>query len=136
MYGHIQSVFCLGDPTDELYAAWAIMNEAFDYILDRLVPGADCNEIFRDYNDWLAERGLPPETRLLGHGQGYELIEKPAMMGGNGESIKLAANMNFSFHPNIVTPNAEVICCANYIIQDSGRPLLMHNYPFRELHIL
>lgn len=136
MYGHIQTVYCLGEPTDELYQAWDTMNEAFDFLMDRLVPGADCNEIFRDYNEWLAERGLPPETRLLGHGQGYELIEKPAMMAGNGEKMKLAANMNFSFHPNIVMPKAEVICCANYIIQEHGRPLLMHNYPFRKLHII
>lgn len=136
MYGHISAMFCLGEPTDELYSAWEIMNEAYDMVMARLVPGADCNEIFNDYNEWLAERKLPPETRLLGHGQGFELIEKPAMMPGNGETIKLAANMNFSFHPTIVTPKAYVTYCANYIIQADGPPLLMHNYPFRTLRIL
>ena len=43
------------------------------------------------YNNKLVSYGLQPETRLFAHGQGYDLVERPAFF--KGETMKVKENM-------------------------------------------
>ena len=83
----------------------------------------------------MASQYLPKENRLLAHGMGYDFVEKPAILPGNDETIKLAEGMNFSPHPVIFKEHAVCFFGANYIIRKDGLELL-HQYPFNELCIL
>ncbi|NLI93310.1 MAG: aminopeptidase P family protein [Peptococcaceae bacterium] len=136
MYGHVSGVYSLGDPSPALVENMKLCALADDFIRERLVDGGDCNDIFDEYNKFLASVGRLPETRLLGHGQGYDLVERPAMLPGRGETIKLAAAMNFSYHCTIATPEAWAIACANYFITKNGPPELINTFPTREIQII
>lgn len=136
MYGHVSGIYSLGDPSPDLVKNMKLCAQADDFIRERLVDGADCNVILDEYNEFLKGMGLPPETRLLGHGQGYDLVERPAMLPGRGETIKLAAGMNFSYHPSVGTPQAWAITCANYFITKSGPPELVNTFPTKEIQII
>lgn len=134
-YAHEVVMYSLGEPHPDLITCFQKCNEAYDFLLSLLVPGADCNEILREYNKWMVAHGLPEESRLLAHGMGYCFVEKPAILPGNGETIKLAPNMNFSPHPGVFTEHACAFFGGNYTIRENGLELL-HQYPFRELCIL
>lgn len=134
-YAHEVVRFSLGEPHPDLIWSFERCNEAYQYLLTLLVPGADCNVILDDFNKWLVGHGLRPESRLLGHSMGYDFVERPAIVPGNGETIKLAAGMNFSVHPGIGTENALCYFGANYIIREDGLELL-HQYPFNKLYII
>lgn len=136
MYGHVSAIYSLGDPSPALVENMRICNEVDRFVRDRLVDGADCNVIFDEFNAFLKSIGQPPETRLLGHSQGYCLVERPAMLPGHGETIKLAAGMNFSYHPSIVTPQAFAVTCANYFIKKDGPPELVNTFPTGEIQII
>lgn len=136
MYGHITAVYSLGDPTDELIWCMDMAKQANDYLISMLKPGTDCVEILDKYNEWLLEKNLPPESRLLGHGQGYCLVERPAFVPGRGEKMKLKANMNISSHPIINTEKAHGVVCANYLVKESGPPELLHRYPTEEIYVI
>jgi hypothetical protein len=48
--------------------------------------------LIRAHNAFLREKGWPEETRLYAHGQGYELVERPAIR--EDETMEIKANMN------------------------------------------
>jgi Xaa-Pro aminopeptidase len=68
-------------------------------------PGADPMEILEFARRYQKERGLPEgeATRLIGHGQGLDLVERPALTP-LGETMKLKANMVMSCHPGSKSP--------------------------------
>lgn len=134
-YAHEVVRFSLGEPHPDLRWAFEKCNEAYSYLLTLLVPGADCNQILRDYNQFAVAHKLPMESRLLGHSMGYDFVERPAIVPGDGETIPLAVNMNFSVHPGVGTPNGLAYFGANYIIRENGLEKL-HNYPFNELYVI
>ena len=45
----------------------------------------------------MTRHGAPPELRLYGHSQGYDLVERPLLR--DDETMPLAANMNMAVHP-------------------------------------
>lgn len=136
MYGHVSGIYSLGDPSPALVENMRICNQAHQFVREQLVDGGDCNVIFDEYNAFLKSIGQPPETRLLGHSQGYCLVERPAMLPGHGEKIKLAAGMNFSYHPSIATPQAFAATCANYFIKKDGPAELINTFPTGEIQII
>lgn len=136
MYGHVSGIYSLGDPSPALVENMRICNQADKFVREHLVDGGDCNVIFDEYNEFLKSIGQAPETRLLGHSQGYCLVERPAMLPGRGEKIKLAAGMNFSYHPSIVTPQAFAATCANYFIKKDGPAELINTFPTGEIQII
>ncbi len=40
-------------------------------------PGADPAEIFKVVNEHLTAHGFNREERILAHGQGYDMVERP-----------------------------------------------------------
>ena len=46
----------------------------------------------------MVSKGYPPEGRLLGHSQGVDLVERPALTP-KGEILPLQKNMVISIHP-------------------------------------
>ena len=59
-----------------------------------------------------------PEGRLFAHGQGLDMVERPAFSGG--ESMKLEENMFFAVHPAAVTPDAFGSACDNFLVTKDG----------------
>lgn len=115
--------FCFGEPTKEHADAWEVAVQAQKLTQDLLVPGRDSREIVREYNRFVTERGYCKESRLYGHSQGYDLIERPAFMEDSEdgvETLRIEAGMNVSLHPYFTDDTLTVYINDNYYVSDSG----------------
>jgi Xaa-Pro aminopeptidase len=118
MYGEIGRIFFLGKVPSELRDAYELCKETQKVTLKLLRPGADAGEIWRANNEFLSRKGQLPETRLYAHGQGYDLVERPAIR--EDEPMTLQARMNVTVHPTIGSDKIWVWVCDNYLITETG----------------
>jgi Xaa-Pro aminopeptidase len=118
MYAEIGRIFFLGKVPAELSDAYELCKETQKVTLRNLNSGADPGQIWQANNDFLLKKGQLPETRLYAHGQGYDLVERPAIR--DDEPMKLKAGMNITVHPIIGSEKIWVWVCDNYLITQSG----------------
>lgn len=128
-YTHLSRIACLGDIPEELGRQHEIALAAQQHSLDLIKPGADPVEILNANNEFLADHGLPGETRVYAHGQGYDMVERPSFQPG--ETMKIAANMNIAVHPAANGERASAILTDNYIVTDTGVSDCIHKTPKR-----
>jgi Xaa-Pro aminopeptidase len=118
MYGEIGRIFSLGKVPAELSEAYELCKETQKVTLRLLKPGANPADIWNANNEFLTSKGQLPETRLFAHGQGYDLVERPAIR--DDEPMKLKARMNITVHPIIGSDKVWVWVCDNYLITETG----------------
>ena len=127
MYTELGRLFFTGEPSAELIDAYELCRDAQRVTLNLLKPGANPADIWQANNEFLVKNGCLPETRLYAHGQGYDLVERPAIL--DDEPIKLRANMNVTVHPTIGTDRVWAWVCDNYLITESGVSPCLHRTP-------
>jgi Xaa-Pro aminopeptidase len=125
-YGEVARTWCLGEPSKDLLKVWSVALEAQKLVANLLKPGANPADILKANNDFMESKGYPGEGRLFGHGQGYDLVERPALR--SEEIMPLKAGMNLAIHPIAFNDNAYAFCCDNYLITNDGSELL-HKTP-------
>lgn len=122
-YGEFTRVWTMGEPDPELVELMAQAVECQDYIASLAKPGVKGRELFNALNEWLGERGFPPEKRLFGHGQGYNLVERPYFDAF--ENMELKENMFISIHPTLSTKSGVAIYpCDNFVVTADGAKIL------------
>lgn len=121
-YSEIVRTWCLGEPSKELVDAWEFSKETQHYAASLLKPGVRPSDVIVKVNEYLENHGYPAEGRLFGHGQGYDLVERPAFQPS--EKMILKANMVVALHPVISTDSALGFCCDDFIITANGAELL------------
>jgi len=126
-YTEIARVFSLGKPSRELQDAFADALEAQKVTLNLLKPGANPKDIWDANNEFLQKKGYPPEGRLYAHGEGYELVERPAIR--YDEPMKIGASMNIAVHPSVRSKTVWVMVCDNYLITETGVSPCLHKTP-------
>ena len=131
-YGELGRTWCLGEPSKELLHSWDIALEAQKRAATLLKPGARPGEILKANNDFMESKGFRGEGRLFGHGQGYDLVERPALRPD--EKMMLKAGMLIALHPIAANNQAYAFCCDNYLIRENGAELL-HKTPQKILII-
>lgn len=117
-YAEILRIFSMGEPSKEFIHAAKTAAQCQSMLEGLLKPGTRCSDLFEANNEFLVSRGYFPETRLFGHGQGYDMVERPAFVAA--ETMSLKENMFVAMHPGAVNEKAIGITCDNYIITDSG----------------
>ena len=127
MYAEIGRIFCLGKVPSELYDAHELCKDTQKVTLRLLKPGADPADIWRANNEFLIKKGQLTESRLYAHGQGYDLVERPAIR--DDEPMRLRARMNIAVHPTISSDKVWVWVCDNYLITESGVCECLHKTP-------
>jgi Xaa-Pro aminopeptidase len=127
-YCELGRTVCIGDAPKPLLDLWDFMVDLQDATAKMLKPGANPAEIYKFYNNELAQKGCAPDHRLFCHGQGYDLVERPSMRPE--EDMMVKANMNITIHPMTMdsTKSAYVFCCDNFIVTDSGS-IRIHTTP-------
>ncbi len=106
--------------------AWEKAVEVQKICATMLVPGGDPTEVFGVLNHFLESNGFAQEERLFAHGQGYDLIERPALMPG--ETMKFVENMFITLHPAVVNQFAMCTCADNFLITKKGG-MRLHKTP-------
>jgi hypothetical protein len=72
----------------------------------------------------MTSHGAPPELRLYGHSQGYDLVERPLLRAD--ETMPLAGNMNMAVHPGFYTRTNFAFICDNFLIKSDGSVEHLH----------
>ncbi len=127
MYAEVGRAFFTGPIPAEYLDAYALCKEAQKVSLALMKPGADPKTIWDANNEFLIRHGKIAETRLYAHGQGYDLVERPAIR--DDEPMKLKAGMNIVVHPTIASDRVWVSVCDNYLITDNGVSPCLHKTP-------
>ncbi len=123
-YAELGRTFVLGKASQELRDAFAVVCDAQKHSVRNLKIGAKPAEIYASHNDYMKSRGAPPELRLYGHSQGYDLVERPLLR--DDETMPLAANMNMAVHPGFFTRTNFVFICDNFLIKPDGSVEHLH----------
>lgn len=97
-YSEAMPTVCLGSIPEGLQRAFDDTVDIQERVAEIAVPGADPMDLLRLNDELMRRKGYPPEGRLLGHSQGVDLVERPAM-SPKGETLKLQKNMVVSIHP-------------------------------------
>jgi Xaa-Pro aminopeptidase len=123
-YCELARTFVLGKASQELRDGFAVVCDAQQHTVAKLKPGASCAEIYAAHNDYMQSRGAPPELRLYGHSQGYDLVERPLLR--SDETMPLAANICMAVHPGFFKPTSFIFVCDNYLIHADGTAEHLH----------
>jgi len=127
LYTELGRTCVLGKASEELLECCEIAKEAQQATLNLMKPGADPKELLVANNEFLRSKGLPEERRLYAHGQGYDLVERPAIR--DDESMKLKKNMNITVHPIVATKTVFAWVCDNYLVSEDGVSACLHKTP-------
>jgi Xaa-Pro aminopeptidase len=76
------------------------------------------------HNDFMKRNGMPPETRLYAHGQGYDMVERPLIR--QDDDMTVQAGMCFAVHPGYETASVFAVICDNYMIEAEGPGACLH----------
>jgi Xaa-Pro aminopeptidase len=126
-YTEIARTFVLGKSPQELEDVFGNVLEAQQKTLAMLNPGAEPKEIWDAHNALMDVMGYPRAGRMYAHGQGYDLVERPAIR--YDEPMKLKAGMNLAVHPSGKTKNVWLNICDNYLITENGISPCLHRTP-------
>lgn len=126
-YTEIGRILSIGSPSQELQEAVATAVEAQKVTLNGLKPGAHPKDLWDANNEFLQKKGGAPEMRLYAHGQGYDLVERPALR--YEEPMRIKAGMNITVHPSVVSKTAFAWVCDNYLVTKNGVSPCLHKTP-------
>jgi Xaa-Pro aminopeptidase len=126
-YAEISRTVVLGKASQELLDGFEIVREAQGHTLRRFKPGTPCREISLAHNEFMKQKGVPPESRVYSHSQGYDLIERPLIRAD--ETMNLEKGMNMSVHPAFATTSMFAHICDNYLVEEDGTSECLHKTP-------
>ena len=118
MYGELCRTWTLGKPDEGLKKAWKLGFDIQAELAKNMLPGVKACKINALYNKLCADAGLPENKRYFGHGQGYDMMERPAF--SDREQMAFKKDMFVAIHPEFRTATDFVCACDNFIITDEG----------------
>ena len=104
-YSEAFPTICLGDVPRHLQTAFGHAVEIQEQLAAAVRPGMLPRELLALNDHLMAEHGYPGESRLLGHAQGIDLVERPAF-SPLGETMTIEHGMVLSIHPTVHAPQA------------------------------
>ncbi len=125
-YTHLFRFAVVGDAPSEIKDALALVPEAEQNVPDRLKPGASCKDVFEAHNAFMRAHRLPEEKRILCHGQGYEMVERPLVRQDG--SMSVCENMNLGLHASMLVGRNFMSNTNNFVIGPHG-PERVHKMP-------
>ncbi len=125
-YTHLFRFAVMGKAPPEIVDAHALVLAAEQNVLDRMKPGVACKDVFAAHNEFMRAHGLPEERRILCHGQGYEMVERPLIR--HDESMVLKENMNMGLHASMLVGKNFMSNTNNFLIGPNG-PERLHRTP-------
>lgn len=117
-YAELMRMWTLGEPSQALQDATACAVACQKLITDHMKPGVSCSELLKLNNEFLTARGYMPEGRLFAHGQGLDMVERPALAAD--ETFALEENMFFAVHPAAVNQEVFGAACDNFLVTAEG----------------
>jgi Xaa-Pro aminopeptidase len=117
-YTELARTMVLGKASCELRDAFAVVCAAQTHTVANLRSNAACADIYAAHNAFMQSHGAPPEQRLYGHSQGYDMVERPLLRAD--EPMRLTSNMCLAVHPGFPTKTNFVFICDNFLLGEEG----------------
>jgi len=117
-YSEALRTVVLGEPPQDYVTAAADAESCLKMLISMMKPGVKCSDLFKANNEYLTALGYFPEERLFGHGQGYDMVERPALVPA--ETMSLVENMHLCVHPGAVNEKVMGFACSNFLITKDG----------------
>jgi len=114
--GRMFSVGC--EPSPQMIKDFDDAVAAQNKLVLMLKPGAEPQEIFKKYNEYLSSNGCEKEEGMFLYGQGYDHIERPSAQPG--ETMKLAAGMCMSVNTSLVSSCKSSFIADSFLIEANG----------------
>ncbi len=114
MFGELARTFCLGEPNQSLLDLYEVAKDAQQAVAAAAKPGVTGAELTEVFDKFVTAHGIAPNARFVGHAQGYDMMESPAIC--SGEDMVLEEGMYFAIHPELVRDGEFSICCDNFRI--------------------
>lgn len=132
-YTEMGRTIVLGRASNELRDAAAIVTEAIANAQEKLRIGGTFAEVIKAHNAFMMQRGLAPERRVLAHGSGYDIVQRPLIR--EDEGMRVAKNMFFAIHPTFATRSVFAWMCDNFMIESTGASKTLHGVPQEILEV-
>ena len=126
-FAELGRTITLGPAGDAVHAEHELTVAAWSHCAAQLRPGARPAAVFGDYNAFLRDHGRDEEQRIHGHGQGYDLVERPLVR--NDETLPIAAGQLIALHPMYVHDGMVHWLCDNVIVAPEGPGAPLHGIP-------
>jgi len=117
-YGELARTWCLDEPSQSLQELFDIARDCQIYLAEKIIPGLPVRELNNLYDEFVKQHGLPPNARYFGHGQGYDMMERPAFAAR--ESMVFKEDMYLAIHPELSRGQDFAICCDNFRVTREG----------------
>ena len=114
--GRMFSVGC--EPSPRMLQEFDETVAAQNKLVAMLKPGANPQEIFKKYNEYLSTIGCEKEEGMFVYGQGYDHIERPSVQPG--ETMKLAAGMCLSVNTSLVSSCKSAFVADSFMVEANG----------------
>lgn len=118
IYCELARTFCLGEPDSELLDLYQTALEVQTMVAKAAKPGVTGAELNKIYDDYVTTKGIVPNGRFVGHGQGYDMMEAPVICPQ--EDMEMREGMFLAIHPELVRNGQFCICCDNFRITPEG----------------
>lgn len=126
-WGELGRIAVIGKATDSAKEHYAFAQKLQKVSLDVLKPGVKPLDMWNINNETLRNNGYFEEGRIYSHGQGYDMVERPAMDAI--EKMEVAGNMNIVVHPGAVSKQGFGWVCENFLIKANGEKECLHKAP-------
>ena len=118
-YGELQRMWCIDcEPFPALRRAMDGCYELQAKMAAAAKPGVPCSDMRAIMLRYQEEHGFEKDNRVCGHGQGVDLVERPAFFFG--ETMTFQENMFFSIHPPCGERDAYCNACDNFVVTKDG----------------
>ena len=123
-YTEIARTLVLGHASAQLQDMFAAMKDSQDHTLSLLKPSVLARDVAAAHDAYMTARGMPAETRLYAHGQGYDMVERPLIR--RDETMAIAEIMCLAAHSGVLTDWPFAVICDNYLIGRDGPGDCLH----------
>jgi Xaa-Pro aminopeptidase len=131
----LRRMLSIGPVPREMQEAYDIVKEARRIMAENLKVGQKVGVALDASDAYMKSKGLPPEPRMGGHGQGLDLAERPVIR--YDEPAILQPSMVIIPHPTAFTKKIEAVIGDNYVMTNAGAvPLYKSLFDDDEIAVL
>ncbi len=127
--GDMTRTFAIGQPTDEMREAYAVVRSAQAVAIEAIRPGVSCESVDRAARRVIEKAGLGDcFVHRLGHGIGLDVHEAPYLVRGNTQ--KLEPGMCVTVEPGVYLPGRFGIRIEDVVaVTEDGCEILSNTVP-------
>ena len=117
-FSEVSRMWSLGEPREDLKQAFSDVVLIQEKLAAMAKPGVPACELMKELHRFQVSHGYELESRLCGHSQGYDVVNRPNL--SLYETMSFQKNMYISIHPCLGNDNIFAMVTDNFLITEDG----------------